>query len=404
MYNCRTIALSSLAAALFTYIPAAMAQNTTITRKVDCSKNNQSISKALETVDGDKHYVIEVSGTCTENVRVVDFEGLSLQINGTPTATINGVSATPQPPLIQISSSRRVLLSNLTLNPVPFTASASQAGLSISQCRGCATNMVSVNGDRIGIVLNETEMVLQETTINLAGPGTALAVTGSSDVNLVNYSATGSTSPLSATGLIATSASRVRLNYNTPKTIRNFINGILVNNGASVEGPSTCGAPGSPTACLTIRDSTTGLRVTGGQVSALSGVIFDDNADGIWVENGSVVTLGPLVNITDSTGAGPAVGNGITITHNSHVSLSSFVPALPANSITSNFMRGVAVASSSSLQLNGLAGSGQNAIVGNDSGTDIACDATSLVTGTSTVPVGAVVACANQNPAPIPLP
>src|SRR5262245_1204913 len=119
MQNLRVVALSSLAAAVFfACVLVASAQNTTITRNVDCSKNNQTISKALENVDADKNYVIQVSGTCTENVLVANFEGLSLQIKGDPTATINGISATPQLAVTQISSSRRVALNNLTLNPI----------------------------------------------------------------------------------------------------------------------------------------------------------------------------------------------------------------------------------------------------------------------------------------------
>jgi hypothetical protein len=48
----------------------------------------------VSTLDNDKAYVIQVSAR-TENVLIANYEGPSLQIIGTPTATVVGVGATP---------------------------------------------------------------------------------------------------------------------------------------------------------------------------------------------------------------------------------------------------------------------------------------------------------------------
>ena len=232
-----------------------------------------------------------------------------------------------------------------------------------------------------------------------------MAVIQSSDLNLQNYEATGNLSPMSFAALNVGGGSRVRLNYNTPKTIKNFINGILVTSAGSLEGPSLCGPFPPGNSCLTIQDNITGLRVTSAQVFQMGGVVFNNNGDGIWAENESVVQLNPPVTITNSTGGGPAAGNGITLTHNSHVTIQSFssVSGGPPNNISGNSRRGISVASSSTLQLNGLDSDDANQIMGN-AVPDIACDGTSLVTGTNTVPPPTVIVCANKEPASIPLP
>jgi hypothetical protein len=370
-------------------------------KQVDCNKG-KSITAAVDNLKNTESYIIEVSGTCNENVVVRDFEGPSLVIQGTPTATVNGVAGTPA-----VLNSRTVRVSNITvngaLNPTPGPFTGNSGGLVLQFCRICTVSNVTVNHDRLGVLWLYSQGGFLNSTVNLAGTGTATAVANSSDVTVVDYQAVGNLSPLAFAGINVDAGSRVRLSYGTPKQIKYFTMGIRIANASSVEGGGFCPLP-SPNTCLEVRENTYGMRITSAQGTVMSGVNFVDNKEGILVENGSIATMGPLVHIASSDGGGGAPGNGLTITHNSHTSIQSLAPLSgSANNITGNFRRGISIASGSSLQLNGLAASGQNNVTGNNT-SDIACDATSLVTGTNTLPSAAVVSCLNQNPVPVPLP
>jgi hypothetical protein len=379
------------------------------TIQVDCSKN-KTISDAVSNLDNSKAYVIEVTGNCTENVLVANYQGPSLEIIGMPSATLNGVDSTPPSSPLTISGARRVVFRNFTVNPTeelsPANPVGNISGINMALCEGCSLNSVIVNAKRLGVLVNQTQAVFFDVTVNVEA-GQGMAVIQSSDVNIQNYEATG-TGAQAFAGLSVTGGSRVRLFYDTPKTLRNFQSGIMVSNAASLEGPSFCGSfPLAVSNCLTIRDNAFGLRVSSAQVFQMGGVHFDSNGAGIWAENESVVQLMPPVKITNSTGVASPGRNGVTLTHNSHVSIFSFdtESGAPANVISNNFGRGIAVASGSTLQLNGAPGTNQ--ITGNSAtldSKDLACDATSLVTGTATIGPGAVISCALFDPTSIPLP
>jgi hypothetical protein len=401
--------LNYAAAAVFCLFlaKAGLAQ---VVKQVDCTKG-KTITEAASKLDPAKEYVIEVSGTCNENVAVENFEGISLQIIGTPSATVVGFTASPQVPAVRVLSSRRVRLSNLTVLPADTVnpGIGNAGGINLTQCRGCTLDGLTVTTDRQGIIFFDSQGTVANTNITMTANGTALAVVGLSDVNLVNYEATGSAS-FSNAAIIVDQGSRARLNYslNSPKTFQKFLAAIQVRNGGTLEGPSLCGGP-SPawTPCLTVTNNRVGMRVTAGQVTQMVGVDFNGNGDGIIAESGSVVQGGPLINVRNSNNAGflGAAGVGILATHNSHVSIGAFnLTQGPANDFSGNQLRGVAVAGSSSVQFGGLDADNANNVTGTTSGTDIACDATSLVSGTNTIPGGAVIACANQNAATAPIP
>ncbi len=74
-----------------------------------------------------------------------------------------------------------------------------------------------MNAARLGILINETQAVVSNITLNVTSAGTGMAIIQSSDVNILNYEATGSVAPMSFAALNVQGGSRVRLNYNTSK-------------------------------------------------------------------------------------------------------------------------------------------------------------------------------------------
>lgn len=382
---------------------AAVSADAQTVKQVDCSKG-KSITAAIDNLKNDQAYVIQVTGTCNENVAVRDFEGISLEIVGTPSATINGVATVPPDAAVQVVNSRSVRLANMTINgaltPAPGPTTGNTGAIIMRSCRNCSIQDVTVNHDRSGVLWLTSQGTQGNVTANIS-QGTGSAVANGSDVTFLNYEAIGNVSPRSFAGIVVDANSRLRQVYTVPRQIKNFINGIMVRNAATIEGGGACGSPLS--ACLEIRDNNYGMRVTAGQATAMAGVHFINNGAGIWLENSATAMMGPLVDITGSNAVGGSAGNGLTVTHNSHASfLSNQPPGLP-NNITGNLRRGISIATGSSVMLSGLAGSGANNVTGNSS-PDIGCDATSSLTGTGTLPGASAVVCVNSNAAPIPLP
>jgi hypothetical protein len=369
-----------------------------VTRTADCSKG-KTIASKLNNIVQDESYEITVIGTCTENVNINDFEGVSLTLVSTTGAIINGVATTPPSPVVLAGASRRVTLKGLTINPVTISGNSGNfAGALFSSCTACVMENLTVNAANGGITWVASQGVLRNPTVNVTGPGTGIAIANSSDVTSFNIAAT-STVLNSLQGIVVDGASRLRLVYDTPKTISGFINGIRVVNHSSIEGGGLCATPVAQSTCLTLSGNTYGMRVTAAQVTAFVGVNFSANKEGIRVENGSVAMLGPALSITGSLGGSGTTGAGILATHSSHVSLQAFGTPQPANVINTNAGRGIALASGSTLQINGQATApGQNNI------TNLACDASSLITGTSGAVAGAVASCTNQNTSSVPVP
>src|SRR3954466_331258 len=105
------LVLAAVISGSFLFSFQALAAST-ITANVNCDKGGSitdkvaSLSTGLD-LDGDNNFVVKISGTCNENVQIADFEQVSLQLVGNPTATINDVSGTSVP-VLSVSDSRRV--------------------------------------------------------------------------------------------------------------------------------------------------------------------------------------------------------------------------------------------------------------------------------------------------------
>ena len=396
----------SLTLLLFSAPVLAQQGTDPIDKKVDCSKG-QSISSAVSNLEADKNYVVHVSGTCDENVAISGFEGISLVILGDPTATVNGVAATPGMPVFFLSNSRRVVLVNLTINTTGGTSpSANPVGVAMTLCRGCQVANSTINTDRVGMTLADSQGNISGTTINAnTAPATGLLVFSASDANVVNFHAHGTNK--SGVGLSVDQSSRVRLSSSTPTSfsIDDFGIGISVRNAGSLEAGTVCPVtppppPSDPTTCMDVHDNSTAVFIQSAQ-AFFAGLNATSNGQGIFVGNAGTLMLSGPSNITGSTGLG-AASYGLLVTHNSHALIQGAPSSI--NSISGNDGRGVAVASNSSVEFLGAPGS--TTVTGNDGVLDdVACDATSLITGTSSFTAnGGIASCATTDPLSIPIP
>jgi hypothetical protein len=163
-----------------------------VDKKVECDKGD-SITAAAADLAVEKTYVLHVSGTCNENVFIDNFEGISLTIEGDPSATIQGLLNNPGgQPVVFVSNSRRVTLVNLTIQTTGgVTPNDNPVGVAFNLCRGCQVSNSVVNTSRVGINLINTQATIVGITISGSAMGSSgLTVLGDSNATVINLSAT----------------------------------------------------------------------------------------------------------------------------------------------------------------------------------------------------------------------
>ncbi len=184
-----------LSAVIFLLPSAVWATNVT----VDCNGGG-SINAALAALDLEGPHTITVTGTCHENVAIVDREGLTIQAPFGQTATI--VAADPTDNVIFIFRSRGILLRRLVLtggsegvllprSEVQINGSTiqnnSDVGVNVSQMSSLqfGGNVVQNNGGT-GIIVNQTSRLGAaggNTIQNNAGSGIILANGAFANIN-----------------------------------------------------------------------------------------------------------------------------------------------------------------------------------------------------------------------------
>jgi len=369
------------------FVVGLMAAGGTQTLTADCSKGD-SINSQVAKAAPDKDVIIQMSGTCNEAVTIADFEGLSLQLVGNPTAILNNPS-TPGAPVLNVIESRQVTISGLTIN----------GATRMTNCRNCFFTNNIVNSPGTGITFFQSEGVMQGNKIYItptAGIGpVGVGVSALSDVGMFgNEIHSLGSSPMGGLGVSVNLGAQVRMSGGvTAAVIDGFTTGLVVRDGSGLltGGPLQCGTP--LTACISVSNNAQGARITSAH-AILGGITFDANGQGVFAEMGSSVSVGPSSAVTNSTGTQFFSKLGVFATHNSSLVVGS------NTSITNNGDRGVAVGTNSSALLAppGLVISGHTK--------DVTCDATSIITGANSYPGGPppLADCPNQTPFPQPVP
>jgi len=353
----------------------------TETKNVNCSQGKK-IQDAVDSAKAGNDTTIDVSGICTENVVIRNFSGSSLTLTSSSGATINDSSAGAQP-IILVINSRVVTVSKLILN--------SASGVQLNSCTSCNVLANTITISRNGVATNDSSGAIFDNTINLnvpLGGGSGVVVASFSNFVLSHNTITGAGSPaVPGFGLLVTQGSRAQINpANGASEITAVSTGIQVEAGASVQLAGTpaltCGNP--LTTCFNVHNTNTGL-VSNSAVANLQGATISNNVVGLKVFYHSALALfGSVVN-NNSAG-------GVQISDSSSMSLGG-------SSIQFNGHRGITAGNLVSV----TAGGPNNTVTGTVGGADIACDATSLVTGTAFLPLS-VMACANTSAASSPLP
>lgn len=311
-----------LVASVALVAPSAMAQRAPIPMTVNCS-NGQSLNGTLAQLNRHTAFTVSVSGTCTEFVRVADFQDL----------TLKGIAGAT---LVQPSTGAGNLV-----NAVLF----------IESSQGVTVDGLSIKADTVvdGIVVGHGSSNIQLRNLNITGGSSGISIFERSQVLLANVTAQDSTWALlgiydlsdvhiehcifefSAGALyqpgIFIGASHITM-FDT--RIKNMSVGILGYAGSIIDvtAYSTYTPPGGPSDVIIENPAGTnyqGVQLSGGSSLNVSGArLLINNAGqswggtsaGVFVNNGSTLTANTSnLVITGSQ------GQGIMVTNNSHATL-----------------------------------------------------------------------------------
>lgn len=354
---------------------------------VDCDQG-QSLNQALSKLDKHTPTTVSVNGTCSEYVKVIGFENLTLKgLNGATLAQ-PGSGGNLFNAVLLIESSRGVMINGFKVQ-ADSTVSAIGIGHGSTDIR---LRYLNVTGGGIGITVFENSQA-SLAYVNGQAPGYAtLAIYDSSDVHLEHSQFVAANGAGFNVG-IALGASHVTM-YDT--TITNMQVGIGAAQGSVVDlvvfnTYYPAGGPTDVNILNTAGTSINGVQADGsGSLNLSSARLVIDKAGqagggtsgGILLSNGATMNAGNgNLAITNSA------SQGVVALNNAHATLAGVT-------ISGSGHAGLVAANLSSIDM--AFGSQPSNVSGN--GVDLFCDANSWVTGTANIGGKPTAQCANQLP------
>jgi hypothetical protein len=125
----RTIVVAIIVLLMPHVVPAAMAAI-----KVNCNVVGQTITAALAANPDVSPLVLQVKGTCTENLTITR-DDVTIKTNGVATATIQ--AADPAKPTVLLDGARRIVIDGKVANSISVTGGT----FSIDATRGSSLNV-----------------------------------------------------------------------------------------------------------------------------------------------------------------------------------------------------------------------------------------------------------------------
>ncbi|HEY6763155.1 MAG TPA: right-handed parallel beta-helix repeat-containing protein [Candidatus Sulfotelmatobacter sp.] len=355
---------------------------------VDCGAG-QSLNEALSQLNKQVPANVSVKGTCTEYVHIIGFNGLTLK--AVPGAALHQPSGGSFPlfdSLLLIESSRSVTIDGFSIQADIINVPAVGIGHGSSDIR---LRNLTIQGGTEGIIIFENSQVSIAYVTALDPAYTPLGVYDLSDVHVEHSLFEVSTGTAWHAGMDVES-SHVTM-YGT--TIRNMQVGINVNDAGIVDVDQfntyyPLGGPSNVVIDSPARTNYYGVSIAGGGSLNLGsarlsmanpGQVWGEETGGVLVTGGSSLNAGASLLVTGS------LGQGVTVTNNSHADLDG-------SNIIGGQHGGLVVVNQSSAAV----GSGHPPTSIDGNATDIFCDSRSLITGGANIGGATTVQCANLLP------
>ena len=354
---------------------------------VDCAKG-QSLNQALSKLDKHTPTTVSVNGTCSEYVKVIGFENLTLK--ALPGATLLQPSDGGDlfNAVLFIESSRSVMVNGFKVQ-ADFTVSAIGIGHGSTDIR---LRYLNITGGGAGIIVFENSQV-SLAYVNGQAPGWAtLGIFDSSDVHLEHSQFVAAPGAGWNMG-IALGASHVTM-YDT--TISNMQVGIGASQGSIVDinDFNTYYPFGGATDVKIVNSAGTsfnGVTVDGGgSLNLNSARLLIDKAGQTWAGTTGAILLSNGATMNGAAGdlvITNSVSQGVVALNNAHATLAGVT-------ISGSAHAGLVAANMSSIDM--AFGTQLSTVAGNS--VDLFCDSTSWITGTANINGKPTAQCANLLP------
>jgi hypothetical protein len=357
---------------------------------VNCDQG-QSLNRTLAKMKKDTPATVLVKGTCSEYVRIIGFEGLTLK--GLQGATLLQPSVDPGDGLaihvLSIEASRSITIDGFAIH----SGASALAGIGIggNSIDVRLRNLTIDGAGAFGMIVYESSQV-SLARVTARDPGYAtVGVYDVSDVHVEDCLFEHSTGAFWHAGLDVSSG-HVTMQKTT---IRNMQVGVNIAGSGSVDiqsfnsyyplseprdvviesptGTNFWGVAVGSSSLLNLGD--TRLRITN------PGQPWGGNTAGVFVSDGGTLNAGANLTVSGSQ------GQGVFVSNNSHASMAG-------SSITGSGHGGLVVVNLSTIAVG--TSSTLTGISGN--GTDLFCDSNSLITGGANIANAATVQCSNLLP------
>jgi hypothetical protein len=358
---------------------------------VNCDEGH-SLIKTLSRLNKHVPITVWVQGTCTENVTINGFEGLTLK--GLPGAALQQPSTNPSNGLsidvLLIEASRSITVDGFSIHSGP----SALAGIGIG--RGSIDvqlrNLTIDGAGTFGLEVYESSQVsLARVTAHDPGFAT-LGVFDVSDVHIESCLFESSTGTTWNEGLLVGSG-HVTMQSTT---IHNMHVGIDIGSHGSVDIQSFASYYPVSLPNDVVIESPAGTNFDGAKVAANSALNIGDtklritnagqpwggNTAGVWVSDGSTLSANSGNLIVSGS-----QGQGIFVSNDSHASLTG-------SSITGSGHGGLVAANLSTISVE--SGNPPTLVGGNK--TDVFCDSKSVITGTANLAGVPITSCGNLLP------
>jgi len=355
---------------------------------VDCAKG-QSLNQALSKLDKHTPTTVSVNGTCSEYVKVIGFENLTLK--ALPGATLLQPSDGGGDLLnavLMVESSRSVIVSGFKVQ-ADYTVWGIAIGHGSTDIR---LRYLNVTGGGLGIAVFENSQV-SVAYVNGQAPGyCALCIYDSSDVHLEHSQFVAAPGAGWNVGIVL-GASHVTL-YDT--TISNMQVGIGAYQGSVIDlvAFNTYYPLGGPTDVKILNPAGTsfnGVQADGsGSLNLGSARLLIDKAGQTWAGTTGAILLSNGATMNGAAGdlvITNSVSQGVVALNNAHATLAGVT-------ISGSAHAGLVAANMSSIDM--AFGTQLSTVAGNS--VDLFCDSTSWITGTANINGKPTAQCANLLP------
>lgn len=358
---------------------------------VNCA-TGQTLNGTLSKLNKQLPITVLLQGTCTEFVTIDGFE--SLTIKGQSGAAIQQPAIPPPPApnfVVSITGSRNVSISSISVHSLPSVSSGIGIGKGSNQI---LLQNISLDGSWGVTVYEESQVWLVNLIVNLTTGFAAISVFDKSDVHIADGLLQRPSNGAFNAGLFVSSG-HVTMQGTT---IRDMQQSISIGSSGSVDLVNFDSAAAGIDVVIDNPSGTNfnGAIVDGGSSLNISsanlrinnaGQPWGGNTGAVFITDGSVLSAGSGLIVTNSQ------GQGVIVTNNSHATLTG-------PSITGSLHGGLVVANLSTIDN----GSGAFTLVSGN-GTDMFCDSNSLVTGVANLSGVSTVNCGNLQPGhTVPLP